>query len=72
MKASARRTDKQKLTKLRKTLRVIVAYPTEKHGRRTDDGYPAEFMYDEFSYRRMVKSFRDAITAAINESMGSI
>lgn len=66
--AKTRRTQRQKLTQLRKALRQIVGYPTEGHDRRTKDGYPAEVDYDEFAYKRMVDSFRDAITRALDES----
>lgn len=62
---------KRRLQKLRKTLRTIVAYPPEGHDLRDKDGYPAEFTYDEFAYKRMVTSFRDAIKDAIDESLTS-
>lgn len=60
-----KQTEKQKLGRLRKALRKIVAYPPEGHDLRTDDGYPTELRYDEFAYKQMVDSFRDAIKAAI-------
>jgi len=60
---------KRRLRKLRKSLRAITAYPPEGHGRRTKDGYPTEFAYDEFAYKRMVNSFRDAIRKAVDESL---
>ena len=58
----------QKLRGLRKSLRQIVAYPPKTEPRRTDDGYPAELVYDEFSYNRMVDSYREGISKAIKES----
>ncbi len=66
--ARTRRTKRQKLMQLRKALRQIVGYPTGGHCRRTEDGYPVEVDYDEFAYKRMVDSFRDAITRALDES----
>lgn len=63
-----RRTAKQKLRALRKVLRGIVAYPPPGHDRRDEDGYPAEFAYDEFAYRRVVDSFREAIDRALAAS----
>jgi len=38
----------------------IIAYPPE-GGRRTEDGYPLEVMYDEFAYKRMVDSYRQGL-----------
>ncbi len=62
------KTAEKKLKRLRRRLCKIVAYPEEGHDRRTDDGYPAEFDYDEFAYKRMVDSFRKAIRKAVDKS----
>lgn len=69
--AKVKQTAEQKLRRLRKRLREIVAYPPKGHARRTGDGYPTEVIYDEFAYRRMVKSFRDAIREAVDASVGA-
>jgi hypothetical protein len=45
----------------KKRLRYAINYPTTKQGRRTDDGYPEEVCYDEYAYKRMVDSYRDAL-----------
>ena len=60
-------TDKEKLNGIRKALKQIIAYPTKKQGRRTDDGYPLEIIYDDFAYKRMVDSFRNGLKAVLKE-----
>lgn len=67
--AKAKKTAKDKLRTLRTTLLTIAAYPPEGHDRRDDDGYPVEFTYDEFAYRRIVDVFRDAVTKAVDDSL---
>ena len=42
-------------------LEMIAAYPPEGHRRRTEDGYPAEIVYDDFAYKRIVDTYREAI-----------
>lgn len=37
----------------------LIEFPREDYARRTDDGYPAEFDYDEFAYKRMVDTYRN-------------
>lgn len=59
---------KTKYKLLRKRLRGIANYPAKGHARRTDDGYPNEFTYDEFAYRRMVDSYREGIRGAIKDA----
>lgn len=44
----------------------IARYPADDPDRATDDGYPAEVVYDEFAYKRMVDSYRGALNAAID------
>ena len=63
-----KQTTKQKLRRIKKVLCKIAAYPPEGHDRRTDDGYPTEFAYDEFAYKRMVDSFRRAIRKTIKKA----
>jgi hypothetical protein len=58
----------ERLTELQNALLTIVSYPPKGSPRRTKDGYPEEFSYDEFAYRRMVDSYRDAIIDALKES----
>ena len=43
----------------------IKNYPAKDEPRRTKDGYPEEIIYDEFAYKRMVNSYREAACAAI-------
>jgi hypothetical protein len=55
-------TDKKKLKGIKDAVRTVILYP--KKGvdpRRTNDGYPLEVVYDVFAYKRMVKSYRDAL-----------
>ena len=60
-------TDREKLEDIRKALQGVIDYPTEEQGRRTDDGYPSEFAYYEFAYKRMVDSFRNGLKTIIEE-----
>ena len=60
-------TNTQKLNGTRKALKQVIGYPTKKQGRRDKDGYPTEFEYDEWSYKRMVESYRDALRNILKE-----
>ncbi len=60
-------TDKEKLVKMRKGLRAVIAYPLKGHPRRTKDGFPAEFAYDKWAYQRMVRSVRTALKLILKE-----
>lgn len=59
--------DSQKLKGIRKALKDVIAYPEKGHPRRTKDGYPSELAYDEFAYKRIVNSFRDALKEILEE-----
>ena len=59
--------DKEKLIGMKKAIRQVINYPTKKQGRRTEDGYPLEFSYDEFAYKRMIDSIRDALKEIIKD-----
>jgi hypothetical protein len=48
------------IERLREGIQNIIDYPPE-NGRRTNDGYPDEFTFDEFAYKRMVDSYRDGL-----------
>ncbi len=50
--------------RMREALEAIRDYPSP-DGRRADDGYPDEIIYDEFAYRRMVDSYRAAAEAGL-------
>ncbi len=50
--------------RMKEALEAIRDYPQE-GGRRTEDGYPDEVIYDEFAYRRMVNSYRSAAEAGL-------
>lgn len=53
--------------RMREALEYMRDYPKEGMPRRTKDGYPSEFVYDEYAYRRMVDSFREACRRALGE-----
>jgi len=54
--------DVKRIRELKKAVRSIIAYPKKgANSRRTNDGYPSEIVYDVFAYKRMVKSYRDAL-----------
>ena len=50
-----------KVKKLEKAIKEVIGYPPKKSDRRTEDGYPVELIYDEFAYKRMVDSYRNAL-----------
>ena len=58
----------KRLTRLKCTLRKIAEYPPEGHDRRSWDGFPSEIEYDEFAYKRIVSSFRNAINDVLAEA----
>lgn len=60
-------TDAQKLTGLRKAIKQVIAYPPKDHPRRTKNGFPIEFSYDQWAYERMVTSVRDALKKILKE-----
>ena len=48
-------------------LETIVAYPPKGHKRRSKDGYPTEVVYDDFAYKRMVNTYREAVQEVVKE-----
>lgn len=54
---------------MREALEFIRDYPPKGASRRTDDGYPAEVIYDEYAYQRMVDSYRDAARRALARTL---
>jgi len=59
--------DKEKLDGIRKGIQQVIDYPTEETGCCDKDGYPEEFMYDEFAYKRIVDSFREGLRNILDE-----
>jgi hypothetical protein len=57
----------QKVERLRTALEAIRDFPKPGTSRRTEDGYPDEIVYDEFAYRRIVDSYREAARAALGD-----
>ena len=39
---------------VRKEIRRLIVWPPKSYSRRTEDGFPSEFVYDEYAYKRMV------------------
>lgn len=62
------RTDKQRLETVRRGLERIIDYPPDNHFLRGEDGYPVAVEYNEFTYRRMVDLYREAISNVLEES----
>ena len=56
---------KKRYEMLTEALRKIATYPSADEPRRDAEGYPTEFVYDEFAYKRMVDSYRNAIRGAV-------
>lgn len=46
------------IARLSQGLRIIRDFPDKDYPRRTEDGYPTEFAYDEFAYRRIIDGYR--------------
>ena len=46
---------------IKKVIKEIIDYPPKGNSRRTKDGYPLELICDEFAYKRMVNTYRDAL-----------
>ena len=57
----------KKLKKARKTLKDLKNWPSKSYDRRTEEGYPSEFMYDQFSYERIVSFYRREIKKILKE-----
>ena len=45
-------------------LTIIATYPPV-GGRRTEDGYPSEVVYDEYAYKRIIDSYRRVANTAL-------
>ena len=60
-------TEKEKLEGIKKAIQQIISYPKKGEPRRTKDGYPSEFAYDDYAYKRMVNSFRDALKKVLRD-----
>ncbi len=58
---------KAELLALRAAIKHVKGYPQKGSPRRTKDGFPAEFCYDEFAYKRMVRSIRNALGQILSE-----
>jgi len=54
-------------------LKTVKAFPTKgAPTRRTRDGYPAELCYDEFAYKRIVGTYREAMDRPIEKLSASL
>lgn len=60
--------DKQRMME---ALISIRDYPVNGAPRRTDGGYPVEVIYDEYAYKRMVDSYREAARAGLSKKKRS-
>ena len=60
-------SDREKLDGIRGAIQEVIGYPTKEQGRRDDDGYPTEFAYDEYAYKRMIDSIRTALRTILDE-----
>jgi len=49
----------------RRILRHAIQYPKGTEQRATKKGYPAEVVYDQFAYERLVDSYRDVLRAIL-------
>ncbi len=63
-------TDKQKLKILIGAIKKIIEYPEKRNNRRANDGYPAELIYDEYAYKRMVDTYRNALRENLKRIKG--
>ena len=60
-------TDKEKIIGIRKALRDIISYPKKGNLRRTKDGFPLEMVYNVFTCKRMVRSYRDGLKRVLHD-----
>jgi hypothetical protein len=49
---------KAKIKVLEEGLNWFITFPDKDYERRTEDGYPSEIIYDEFAYKRMIRTYR--------------
>lgn len=63
----ARHRQEEKLDGIRKAIQQVIDYPIVEQGRRDKDGYPTEFVYDEYAYKRVIDSARSALRTILNE-----
>jgi hypothetical protein len=56
---------------LRKCLEMIRDFPKDGNPRRTKDGYPGEVIFDDFAYKRMVDSYREAAVEGLDRAARS-
>lgn len=54
--------------RMREALKTILKFPPKREKRRTKDGYPQELIYDEYAYRRIVDSYREAARQALKDT----
>jgi hypothetical protein len=54
---------------LQKALADIRDFPKPGTSRRTDEGYPLEIDYDDFAYKRIVDSYREAAARALSPAL---
>jgi hypothetical protein len=55
----------EKIARAAGILRAVKEYPPMGHSRRNDNGYPAEVVYDEYAYQRIVDTYRESIGMAL-------
>lgn len=55
----------KRLAYVRRNLRKIIAFPPKGYPRRTRRGYPSEVVYDQYSYERMVDTYREFFRAML-------
>jgi len=58
---------KSKNLTIKEALQAIIDYPQESEPRRDEKGYPTEVVYDDFAYKRIVDSYRDALRKTIKD-----
>ena len=44
-----------------RVLNYAITYPPKDSPRWAEDGFPGEYAYDEFAYKRIVTTYRDAM-----------
>ena len=66
-KATGKKSDSTKLRNLKREIHKLIAWPDENYPRRTEEGFPSEFVYDQFAYERIVRGYRDALTRILKD-----
>jgi hypothetical protein len=64
--------EKKAVNNLVKRVRGVIRWPPKSYDRRDDEGYPTEIAYDEYAYKRLVDTYREALTKILADYAAEI